>query len=617
MKVRTITVIVATLLVLGGFQIVVGQTQINNVIFSDDQFAFTVGLNDANPPGTFSTDITGLIMQITESTVLGYISALVGFGPRVTGTTACDNAGNYIAGAFSAMGLEVEIQPWSVGAYDGNNIEATLEGSGESDQIFIICAHYDSVSGSPGADDNAAGTAAVMAAAKVMSHYSFAYTVKFLAFSGEEQGLLGSQIYAQEASANGDNIREVLNGDMIGYAETEEGRTHINVYGSGSISYTSQIVCDLFPDLIDLTVVSKSASGNSDHWSFIQQGYDAAMYHEYEFNPYYHSSQDTIDKMDINYDMRVSRLMLGTLALFAGFQPSGDGGGGYFIPPVILMENPIDGDYVSGTVNITGMAVDFVGFIKNIMVKINDDDWDYADIIGKDGSKSIWNYEWDTTTLSDGVCRISAVAINRKSVQSGVFSADVIISNKPLTVSIDAPFNGLTFENIQFFSTVSGGIPPYEYFWEFGDDTVSIEPNPIHIYYEIGTYPISLTVADQNDNAVVVGISFTVYSGDLTPPTVKIINPENAIYFSNQKIIPFFTPVIISNIDIQVEAEDDETDIDYVEIFIDNDQKATLKYLPYKWSWTERVLGKYTITAIAYDDAGNDASDEITIWKLF
>jgi len=609
MKIKTLSIVLSAFVVISGCQVVFGQTQ-------NQQLITSILLEE--PTSTFSEDLTGLIIQVTESTVYGYISALVGFGPRVTGSTACYNAGDYIAGVFSGMGLDVEVQPWSYGGYQGNNIEATLEGTGEGDQIYIICAHYDSVPGSPGADDNAAGTAAVMAAAKVMSQYSFAHTVKFIAFSGEEQGLLGSHVYAQEAVTNGDNIIEVLNGDMIGYADSYDGQTHINVYGSGTIAYVSQMICNTYPDLLDLTVVPGSASANSDHWSFIQQGYDAAMYHEYEFNPYYHSSQDTIDKMDMNYDMRVSRLELGTLAHFAVFQPDANGGDDvHVIPPVIVIDDPIEGDYVCGTVSITGMAVDFISYVKNVLVKIDGYNWEYADILGTDGSKTYWNYEWDTTSFSDGECRISAIAINKKNFQSGVFNADVIICNAPLTFSIDAPFNGIINEEIQFLSNVNGGIPPYEYFWEFGDDTISEEPNPGHIYYQAGTYTVSLRVTDHIGNEGIETIVFTVYSNDVTPPTVKITSPENGIYLSNNKVISFFTPVIISNIDIQIDAEDDDSGLDNVKVYIDGIEKGNILFPPYTWSWTETSFGQHTISVTAYDNSGNDANDEITVWKFF
>ncbi|MEF8847797.1 MAG: M28 family peptidase, partial [Candidatus Thermoplasmatota archaeon] len=188
MKIKISCVLISTILFFGSFSVAVGQ----NVIIQPDKDMNQTLLYEQETLNQESDDLSSLILQVKESLVVNYISSLVAFGPRVTGTPACENAGNYIASTFNGMGLDVEIKPWNNGGYQGDNIEATLEGEdSSSDQIYIVCAHYDSVSGSPGADDNAAGTAAVMACAKVMSEYSFSHTVRFVTFSGEEQGLLG------------------------------------------------------------------------------------------------------------------------------------------------------------------------------------------------------------------------------------------------------------------------------------------------------------------------------------------------------------------------------------------------------------------------------------------
>ena len=103
--------------------------------------------------------------------VLGFIENLTSFGPRVTGSESCEDAGRWIYQEFKEMGLEVRYQNWSAtSSIFGSNIEATLAGANpDSDEIYIVCGHYDSVYGSPGADDNAAGTAAVLSAAEAMN----------------------------------------------------------------------------------------------------------------------------------------------------------------------------------------------------------------------------------------------------------------------------------------------------------------------------------------------------------------------------------------------------------------------------------------------------------------
>ena len=268
--------------------------------------------------------IIEILENIDEDLVLGYLEDLVAFGPRVTGTSPCHQAGDYIYDEFESYGLEARYDDWAYGGYSGNNIEGTLPGIDESsDEIYIICAHYDSVPGSPGADDDGSGTAAVLAAANIMSQFEFNHTIRFVAFDGEEQGLLGSHEYAEEAYGNNDNIVGVLNGDMIGYATNPTEASMIKIYENSASSWITDFteeVSQNYEEFFELTVIPSGSSYGSDHASFWNFNYHAIFYHEYKFNDYYHSPQDTIEHMDLDYDTRCSRLMIATLGELAEAQ---------------------------------------------------------------------------------------------------------------------------------------------------------------------------------------------------------------------------------------------------------------------------------------------------------
>ena len=128
-----------------------------------------------------------------------------------------------------------------------------------SDEIYIICAHYDTVSSSPGADDDTSGTVAVLMAAFIMSqyHYQFNHTIKFVVFSGEEQGLLGSKAYAVDAAEEEWNIVGVLNADMISYAKTTSDGDNLivfeNIASEWLYNYTLDISTE-YADYIHLTL---------------------------------------------------------------------------------------------------------------------------------------------------------------------------------------------------------------------------------------------------------------------------------------------------------------------------------------------------------------------------
>jgi hypothetical protein len=273
---------------------------------------------------TYNEDIVALIEQIDESTALTYIEELTSFGPRVTGTQACELAGDYIYDTFADMGLEVRYHYWSNSGYDGYNIEATLPGADpSSDEIYIICGHYDSVWDCPGADDNASGTAATMVAAEIMSRYTFNHTIRFVAFSGEEQWMLGSEVYVREASQNGDNIVAALNIDMIAYAESNYDRTHVKVYHDTPSYWIVDFmdnVAEEYYEYIDLDVIP-SGFAYSDNSSFWDYGYHATFNHEWNFNPYYHTPNDVTENLDLTYEMRGCQLALATLAELAELVP--------------------------------------------------------------------------------------------------------------------------------------------------------------------------------------------------------------------------------------------------------------------------------------------------------
>jgi hypothetical protein len=266
---------------------------------------------------SYDEDVISMIKQLDETMYMGYLENITSIGPRVTGTSACDQAGKYIYNEFKNMGLEVRYHNWSWNEYNGSNIEATLKGlNTTSDEIYIICAHYDTVPESPGADDNGAGTAAVLSAANVMSQHSFNYTFRFVTFSGEEQWMLGSYFYVEEAYRNNDNIVATLNLDMIGYAENKEQAGKVRVFDiptSSWITNFTHIIAERYHEYIGLEVVP-SGYQDSDNTRFWEFNYDAIYYEEYQFNPYYHTSEDTIENININYATRVSKLAMATLA---------------------------------------------------------------------------------------------------------------------------------------------------------------------------------------------------------------------------------------------------------------------------------------------------------------
>lgn len=102
---------------------------------------------------------------------------------------------------------------------------------------------------------------------------------------------------------------------------------------------------------------------------------------------------------------------------------------------------------------------------------------------------------------------------------------------------------------------------------------------------------------------------------DTIPPTVEITKPINALYIFDSEFMAFDSPFIVQMITIQANATDTETGVEKVEFYINDTLRGTDSSAPYEFLWTETICGKYTIKTVAYDNAGNSASTELSVFK--
>ena len=164
------------------------------------------------------TNIDSLVYFVME--LSGEVSTIIGGTPytiisRNKYQPSNDKAADYIKQKLDGYGLVTYNQNFSS---TGRNVYGVQLGTLYPNKKYIICAHYDDMpSGSvaPGADDNASGTAAVLEAARIFTQYDAKYTIIYALWDEEEQGLVGSSYYAQQAYNSGDSIMGVINLDMI------------------------------------------------------------------------------------------------------------------------------------------------------------------------------------------------------------------------------------------------------------------------------------------------------------------------------------------------------------------------------------------------------------------
>ncbi len=259
--------------------------------------------------GSRVSGLQELIDQVNQDSLLSYTEALQAYGSRYTGTVSNYNSRDWIAAKFDEFGYDsIVIDSFYAASSNCMNVLAYKVGTHLTEHHVIIGAHRDAVTGSPGADDNGSGSAAVLEMARILKDYDTDLTFVFALFDAEEQGLHGSYHYADEAYARGDSIVYMLNLDMIAF---HENTTQAKLYHGTDQTY-SILWQDLGDSLVGLTGILSGNSGGSDHYPFTQLGYKATFVHEYIFSDVYHSYQDSTTYMDFPYMTKMVKASLAT-----------------------------------------------------------------------------------------------------------------------------------------------------------------------------------------------------------------------------------------------------------------------------------------------------------------
>jgi hypothetical protein len=279
--------------------------------------------------------IGGMLSNINKSVVYKLVGDLSGEWPvtingdsytfvtrNTSKTIPIEKATQYVYEQFESFGLDVAYHEYTHAYFDGprRNVIAEQTGIGQPERIFLLTAHLDDMpSGplAPGADDNASGSAGVLLAAQVLSQYEFDCTLRYALFTGEEQGLIGSQFYASDAYDAGDDIEAVLNLDMIAYDSDQDPilDLHTRSGNSGDL-----LIANTFAGVIDAYDINLTANifqygmGYSDHASFWDYGFPAilAIEDNDDFTPYYHTTGDTLATLDTIYFANFVKASLAT-----------------------------------------------------------------------------------------------------------------------------------------------------------------------------------------------------------------------------------------------------------------------------------------------------------------
>jgi len=280
--------------------------------------------------------------------LMGHVRVLAGeigernlFRPR-----GLNAAAEYIRRVWTAQGVSVTEEAFEVDGQRCVNVVAELRGSSRPAEIVLVGAHYDSLIGTPGANDNATGVAVLLEMGAALKRRVPARTVRLVAFVNEEppyfkSEAMGSRVHARNARRRGENVVAMISLETVGYYTDAPGSQRypfpfgafypstgnfLGVVGNLSSRWLVVdflhhfVVATDFPVEGTATVPWIPGVDWSDHWSFWKEGYPAVMLTDtapYRY-PHYHSPDDLPDQVNAREFARAARGIIGAVGRLAG-----------------------------------------------------------------------------------------------------------------------------------------------------------------------------------------------------------------------------------------------------------------------------------------------------------
>jgi hypothetical protein len=325
---------------------------------------FVISITSAQ---TFNQFYGNIVSNTSQINVLNDLTAFENFGIKTVGSSALANTENWITSRYQSLGYtDVVLQPFTYSAGTSNNIIVTKTGTLYPNTFLIIDAHYDTING-PGTNDNGTGTVLLLELARLLKNVETEYSIKFIHFSGEEDGLVGSNYYVNNTVIPQNlDIRLVLNIDEVGgvngmtndtvVCERDLSSPQSNNAASNAATNSLAILIELYSNLE--TEISNAYA--SDYVPFENNGEIITGLYESNVSPVNHTINDNLANMDVPYAYEVIKGSLGAALEFAvAFETLSDEEQENFSKMISISPNPS-----SNYLNITfekplQQAVDF------------------------------------------------------------------------------------------------------------------------------------------------------------------------------------------------------------------------------------------------------------------
>ncbi|MGJ8594002.1 MAG: M28 family peptidase [Aquaticitalea sp.] len=273
---------------------------------------------------TYNSFYGDIVANASSSNILNDLTTFESFGVKQLGTNALENTQDWITTRYQNLGYtDVESQPFTVNNVTTNNIIVTKTGTVYPNTFLIIDAHYDTING-PGTNDNGSGTVLLLELARLLKNVDTEYSIKFIHFSGEEFGLLGSSYYVNNTVIPQNlDIKLVFNIDQVGgtagmtndtvVCEQDESNPPSNNAASSAATTILANCMELYSNLN--TEISYAYA--SDYIPFENNGEIITGIYEKNESPVSHTANDNLSNMDVNYTHEIIKGALGAALEFA------------------------------------------------------------------------------------------------------------------------------------------------------------------------------------------------------------------------------------------------------------------------------------------------------------
>ena len=278
---------------------------------------------------TFVQAYQDRVNQTTQNNINSYLTEFATFGVKTTGSTNNNNAFNWLKNKYLAFGYTAAQISENAFTYNGattKNLILTKTGTKYPNIFVIVCGHYDTIAG-PGVNDNGSGTSVILEMARILKDVRTEYSIKFINFTGEEQGLRGSQNYVNtvvNATNPKMNIKVVFNIDQVGGVAGEVNNTitcerDINNTPSTNNAASNTVTQELMNcvGLYSPLQTNLSYAYGSDYMPFQSNGEVITGFYEFNESTRPHSASDTYANMDPVFVFNVTKAALGAVQHFA------------------------------------------------------------------------------------------------------------------------------------------------------------------------------------------------------------------------------------------------------------------------------------------------------------